>query len=712
MEKGILIIEEKNGKYEVKIQPSSGGNPRNTRFKAEDDSLNNKEIEYEVEKSKPARIYYQGKQIFPPNEEKKETQQVVELASVDPLTLPKGEGTAHAPYNFIPLNNKVVSIKGDLPSFDRYSENRNTGYIELEITTKTPIYVRDTLTKDESIQDFEANQNKNEKSHIPYRNPEFYSPSGEIAIPGSSLRGMLRTMVEMVTFGRFGFFDDKRLYYRGLADMTSLREEYAKYMASSYDKKTKLKKYKMSAGIMVKDDLDYYITPAEFNNINKEEAKQICNDYKEFSYHKIGDKYLVISGNMENKKNPEKGKQHDWVIVPSKSNKGKFKISEEDINDYINDKNRNSFDIIEELKSGIPEVPCFYVNYKNDRTSFGHTPMFRLAYKKTIGEHIPPELKDKTDLETKPDYANAIFGYVEEITQENDKKKTISRPSRVFFSDATLEKGQNKIQFANEIVPKVLSEPKPTTFQHYLDQSDRNEVKMEEVEAKKKGNKKEKEIVKKRYRNHYNTENCNIRGNKAYWHNSNLLDNHWFEQGNQIKLKEQMETGEITKEFNPKVHTIIKPVKKGVSFKSKIRFENLSDEEIGALLFALELPEGCCHKIGMAKPLGLGSIEIKTKLFLSNVENRYSSFVSEWNGIEEQNGERFKKVFMDHVNKELKHDGDLWEHPRTKELKEMLTFENRLSPKKLSYMEIEKGSGKENEFKTRPILSQPTKYKG
>lgn len=63
-------------------------------------------------------------------------------------------------------------------------------------------------------------------------------------------------------------------------------------------------------------------------------------------------------------------------------------------------------------------------------------------------------------------------------------------------------------------------------------------------------------------------------------------------------------------------YTIIKPIKRNIKFKSRIRFENLTKEELGALLFVLDLPENHYHKIGMGKPLGLGSIEIKPSLFI------------------------------------------------------------------------------------------------
>lgn len=66
-------------------------------------------------------------------------------------------------------------------------------------------------------------------------------------------------------------------------------------------------------------------------------------------------------------------------------------------------------------------------------------------------------------------------------------------------------------------------------------------------------------------------------------------------------------------------------VKKESIFLFKITFENLSKEEYGLLLTALELEAGLGHKIGMGKPLGLGSCNIKIKEIKEFTKNRYLS---------------------------------------------------------------------------------------
>ena len=82
---------------------------------------------------------------------------------------------AHAPYNFIPLNEneKVVGIKDNaIPDFDIYDDKRNTGWIEIEMETITPLFIKDGKESKETA--------------------IFFSPKGKPQIPGSTLRGMTR----------------------------------------------------------------------------------------------------------------------------------------------------------------------------------------------------------------------------------------------------------------------------------------------------------------------------------------------------------------------------------------------------------------------------------------------------------------------------------------------------------------------------------------
>jgi CRISPR/Cas system CSM-associated protein Csm3 (group 7 of RAMP superfamily) len=698
MEKAKLEISKtKKGDYVASLVFPNGKRQPVPNLKLKDDSLNGKEVEVEREKGQIKKIYYEGKEIYPATESKKA--QATKQSKNKIIEQSPSQSTniySKAPYNFIPLNEKVVPAE-EIPEFDRYyTENRFTGYIDIEIKTLTSLYIRDTLTEEEYKQKLEK-----EKRDETYINPDFFSPGGLPRIPGSSLRGMIRTLVEIMSFGKFMFFDDARLYYRGLADKCkNLRDEYRNKIRGK------------SAGILYKVGFEYFIKPSKgFKQIFKSEAREIIEKngytYGEFKHYKVNNAYIVVSGPMQ-------GKKRDWLIEFPDEKTDEIRVSPEDIQNYKNDKNRSDR-VPDLLKLAKDEVPCFYIVYKDskekDKIAFGHTGFFRLAYEKTIGDHIPSELKnpDITDL------AEAIFG--------NEK----THAGRVFFEDAYLD-GKPEDALLETAIPKILSNPKPTCFQHYIEQNEEN--------------------LKDHPKNlaHYNKENP-IRGYKLYWHRSGLnyeaeeisFDEEEFnkllsdfnkskddfneyiieEKNNKVKINLKKLPNELKEIIIKSVgkyetqHTLLKPINKGAVFRGRIRFENLSKVELGALLFALDLPDGLAHKLGMGKPLGLGSVKITPKLYLSDRMKRYTDLFAEWDGLNDETNRitEFKDEFEKYVLDKLRNSGaiqeninSLWNIERMQHLKAMLDFNNKPNDLETDYLPLD-------EFKERKVLPKPNEIK-
>lgn len=578
---------------------------------------------------------------------------------------------ATAPYNFVPLNSTVVPDNDSLVItgiHDKYDFlKRFTGYIECKLVTLTPIYIRSGLTEEEVKTKKEAKDNSN-----------FFSPAGQIRIPGSSLRGMIRTFVEIASWSKFGFFEDRNLYFRGFADKCkNLREEYDSQM-KPYDKESKSSIYKMSAGYIVKEGFKYFIYPAEktgskdkqFYNIKIEEAseeiKKVGTKRENYKYYKLNDgKSIVVSGPMSNKWNPELSKKHDWVINKIDNNiQNRIEILESDIKSYNRDESRGGKvpDLLKQCYND-KEVPCFYVEWidedKNNRVSFGNTALFRISYQKSIGDHIP--INGSTNKE-KIDFTNAIFGN----TFDGEKDPDINPiAGRVFFEDAKLV-NPNKNCLMGEETPGILLGPKPTSFQLYLEQDSniKDELK------------------------HYNS-GTRIRGNKFYWHKSGEKWEHKYHpQGNS----------------NEKIKTKIRPVNPNTEFKFRIRYENLSESELGALLFALKLPKGCAHKIGMGKPYGLGSVKIIPELYISDRNGRYLTLfnIDGWELAEFKQTDRvlnetvsaFEKHILENIDDSDKGKAlSLWETHRLKQLKTLLNVEKGRELEinnKIGYMDLKK----------------------
>jgi CRISPR-associated protein (TIGR03986 family) len=672
---------------------------------------------------------------------------------------------ARAPYNFIPLNNKVVPSDTTIDEIDhsKYCDGKYTGFITLNITTETPLYIRDTLTaadmeKEDEIKD----KNKKNNTKFKYINSDFFSPGGKIRIPGSSLRGMIRNLVEIVSYSNLKFFEEKRKYhFRSFADRSlDFRDEYKRKMIGEEGTGSYLKN--LRAGYLIKDGIEYKIIPAQkvsnrqFFRVKEDIAidkgilikqQRMCfrkdgnyNDNKKykmgfkrikFKVNASGDKdklteifdenakiqgayegCLVLSGWMRGptkgpKKNP-RGKSSHWVIGPAGSDTLEF--AEGVIDGYKNDDNRHEeANLLRYLKKnpGI-KVPCFYVERDEKVISFGHTGLFRLAYEQNLKDLIPEGMKGFKGI----DIAEAIFG--------NEKDFS----GRVFFEDSYLHGDQSKA-LTEETVIKILAKPNPTTFQHYLRQE------AERIEP-----------LFNNYRgiDNYNSPGAQLAGYKLYWHRSDNKE--WEETSISFHEKdfEKLIKGRNQKDFEPAMerkkgkvwinlkkldkklrhliinavglyetqHTRIKAVKKGETFIGKIRFENLSKVELGALLFALDLPKGHCHKIGMGKPLGLGSIQITPELHLSKRHERYTKLFEEWeNPIPETTDiSEYKEAFEQYVIGQIgeSNNQSLWDTNRLRELKTMLDFENKPDDSKTAYMELE-------QFRNRNILPKPTEVK-
>ncbi len=652
---------------------------------------------------------------------------------------PKFNRAATAPYNFVPVGAKVVQgDTGRIATFDRFKVQKDageasdlTGYLECDIENLTPLFIRGMMDEGEY-----------QKGEQAKKVSAFFSAAGRLAIPGSTLRGMLRTMVEIISWSRLhGDFrvsaanrpdseDSKatfgrHLYFRALADKSNLRKEYQQRM-SSFDHKNKSVQYKMSAGYLEKRGRTYVIIPAQtksntqYDRIPKFEAQALLR--KEKNAQSFGNCYaflfrqndcLVATGDMPNKKK-------QWLLnLPDKQTE-EIKILKQDVLNFRNDSNRESVNLIEELdkKPGLT-LPCFYTRWRDEhrksRVAFGHTAMFRLPYEQALHELLPEVYQDQRTI----DFTEALFGRVV-------NKDIVA--GRVFVEDAWAVDRTTTSQ--GKAISKILSGPKPTTFQHYLVQtSDAN-----------------------RELKHYNSETV-VRGFKMYWHRvkgweADSLDLHRdaFEKfmneknisipqdkvrqsdGGKVKIPnfDSIQDGHFKDaviEFvqsDPKSqYSVMETVAPGVKFRARIRFENLSKVEVGALLTALNLPENCHHKLGLGKPLGLGSVKVQARLFLGDRERRYSELFVNWGNDESEVPEdkvrqyctEFQNHIFDAIPDEEKGEATtLWQTERLQQLLAMLDWTNVEKQnwnERTRYMEI-KGTDSKNEFSERRVLPLPT----
>lgn len=110
-----------------------------------------------------------------------------------------------APYNFVPLAQKVVFPEwGSQISIDSPFEDGISGTISVRYTAQTPVFV---------------GNGKNDNGNI----DNYKAANGKFAIPGSSLRGMFRNVIEIASFGKFNRVSDAALSVR---DLTNAAKNY------------------------------------------------------------------------------------------------------------------------------------------------------------------------------------------------------------------------------------------------------------------------------------------------------------------------------------------------------------------------------------------------------------------------------------------------------------------------------------------------------
>ena len=609
-------------------------------------------------------------------------------------------GQAYAPYNFVSLDDIVIFYNKDaLPR--RNSFTGLSGKINLNIETKTSLYIKRTLTEEEVEELTRIEKEENNKDKMREFNRKIYrsfSPaSGKYKIPRSSLRGMVRSLYEIATYSKMSFLDDHKLYFRAFADKSKLLKEY--YNNRMINKgKNAIPRLKVKAGYLFKAGKDFYINEAE-NYYRVEEDKVLNEDFIKLPFSKKGndekskyDDYLttnpylkigfslknhivrngfIIINNIMpyNEVLPEdyqegyivfskgiplssKTKRKYWVV--GKETDTKYKIDETVVDDYYNDKNRNSINLIDYLNKNKKEytngVPCFFLYEDGKVTAFGNTALFRISYKNSIGDLRPESHKsDKLDM------AEALFGRVM-------KKPEDTINGRIYFDDAVAKEPVAIDEFK---YPIMLTNPKPTSFQLYLKQPPN---------------------VIPEYTRHYDSPDTKLRGYKQYWHKKNEK----FEKDSRaIDLQKATQ------------HTLIVLIKAGAIFEGSIRFENLSEEELGALLFVLNLPEGYCHKIGMGKPLGLGSIKITATLSILDPKKRYSNLTD--NGYTNDDPSKYLDAYKELLQKHhILNTENPWDLMRFRELKKMLDFANHPDESKTEYMPLV-------QFRERGILPEPLK---
>lgn len=735
---------------------------------------------------------------------------------------------ASAPYNFVPLPEKIVKAvehADSLPDHNCYylEPERYSGEIKVALEASSPLYIRAPLTSEQFQYEQEGkyadggeidNPKKPEFRRLVKNIPEFFYTDPKTCkpvIPGSSLRGMLRSLLEIVSFGKMQWVTENKLFYRAV-NAPDFNKQFVAQMGKTevppnpealafgsrveggFFKKGTDGSFCIEKGIVARIDvndvlqlfdLEYESDLYELNGRNlTTETKDNPNQAPKwkFQHEKLWveidaaeqfhffprkfrrngklrhpDLYLkyrralnpelnsdeaprparklpgilVLTGRMQNKHLvfvfvPEE--KPETIAIPKKPDDEDRNLtnlfhSDEQITPWQESafpSGKSKFGERQNDGHLAEGEPVFFLRERGKLKFFGRAQLFRLPYDNSPLDLVPKELRRPEDI----DFAEALFGFVRTNEELKDMKARVPKlpqpgdkgyayAGRVFVTDAIIDEAASVEHLTEDegkaIVPPILATPKPTSYQHYLVQEHSDD---------------ERQLY------HYNSKTV-IRGFKRYWFKrergpedlrvKHPAESEWVDQNaKDLFENEKVNDRFVVKERNSQL-TQFKPIKtnSGKHFTFYIHFENLREDELGALLWTLELPgpkKGQYrHSLGMGKPLGMGTVKLTPTLFLINRKDRYRHLFKDnaWDtgSPTPEETKRFIEAFERVVLKVAAPKKQrLHEVERISMLLNMLEWPGP-EPVLTRYFLIKK-KGDVNEYSSRPVLPDPSFFGG
>ncbi len=480
---------------------------------------------------------------------------------------------------------------------------------------------------------------------------KFFRFHDKPAIPPTSLKGMIRSVAEAASNSCFSVFQGEKLGIRRRPEryggsLTLLAGKILE-IPSTRNTKGKVKKmatYKISHGD------EYFKQYMNKEGYNSEETpikivgRQVqASTDSQASDIKIG--YLKTSSKGIGKD----GKKHERVFLDPDGLTDEelpdgferepkvFDLPYEIYADYSVANKNNEFEHTKYLNVG--DVVWFRATDENDVKEIGFTQIYRLPFNKAVRDRLPIDLHPCSDIGNLCP-ACRVFGRVVENLPADDEPIAVA--GRVSFS--TGEFTSKNANHQDDVRLKILSSPKPTFYNFYVINPD-NPTQVIDYDG---------QVV--------------LRGRKFYWHYPDACHKR------EIYTREEMDGQNSTVEL----------LTEG-TFTFTVDFHNLTDYELGLLLYSLEL-EGkdsdLYHKLGMGKPLGLGSVKITVDgLDLIDREERYHSILND--GISKDTDkdkfilEGFKKVQAGEQSNDARKIEQVFDDlPYIRDLKVMLAFKD------------------------------------
>lgn len=487
------------------------------------------------------------------------------------------------PYDFVPISPIVLQPDwANAVSHDHPLQDGLSGELTVEITNLTPLCI--------------GGEQAPATRTAPGRVHFARTPDGQPYIPGTSLKGMMRAVLEVATLSRVHQLDDQRFAYRDFNN------------GSEYDKEFRKKYAHVNAGLLSFDaqSASWSIQPCEaFNNHRVElndivqyfglpktalafndQAKSASARYRviqdalnlkglatvQFNYTgtkcssgpydqrqlvKLDTKgseqgLLVLTGMPSNKK------RFEFIFKPN--TEAPLTVGQSTISDF-QFVHQGSIDWQFWLKEYSAHrldqgIPVFYMKTGSQVSSLGLASNYRLPYKQSVREIWQTSLPEHGE-EHRLDFASLLFGFVQDESQ-------LAMRGRVNIGNAhPVTRSQ-----LNWSQPVILNGPKASYFPAYLQQDTGGTT--------------------------YNEKKALLAGVKRYPPRPAELPGIDTFGPENLAVQIQLETAQEDSQW-----------------RTKIQFHNLKPQELGALVWLLTLSstDTHYHTLGLAKAYGYGRMK-------------------------------------------------------------------------------------------------------
>lgn len=540
-----------------------------------------------------------------------------------------GSSYVGAPYNFVPFAKEPYALNGDSQvPHDVLDTERFDGEIRYRVTAKTPIFVSDGFKdKDGKVKaDFARNQ------------------YGEYAIPGNTMRGLVRNNLQILSESSFNEdVDDYRMMFREVAGGSDRidRKRYAKILGAGIKnlgngKQVSILKW-VKAGYLVKENGKYFI----YGTVNDTDAvsddklnyyiiseREIINQYVDNGYkyddfsfffdnpetylqHKTMKKFKKIGEGKRAKYVNDENNEYIPYMVPvayKASSNGKVlsvkALSEEIGEDYVKGyalssgpmKNKKVIYIIPEInregkcidiQATDPDaIKAFRIDYEKRKN--GLKPVKAYKDKKTKDALMQKYYDLPDESQIKPvfyiEHEGLYFGYT---------------PRLRLFNDYSIKGGMSDDQ------KKYIFDHSKSLFGYSNDKgSYKSRLSFSDAVITKEGTKPRQRIGVilaepkpssfadylvqdgETIKYTYNSDKFELRGVKQYWLHDKPV----------IPPASDKEA----------VKSTLYPLSDGTEFEGVVRFSNLDKLELGLLLWSIRLEENSYVNIGQGKAYGYG----------------------------------------------------------------------------------------------------------